>query len=188
MKGDTAIQLNELPMDTWARVVEVIVPTDSVDRELVLRLVELGFVPDERVRVVASGPPRAASPWPCAWAVPPSRCAGTKHPSSWSIPAVGMEVSTVRPPERIALLGNPNCGKTALFNLLTGSRQKVANYAGVTVERKEGTLHTSAGRKRDRAGPARRIQPQRALQRRGHDARRGHRATAAKHFRTCSCA
>ena len=38
----------------------------------------------------------------------------------------------------LALVGNPNCGKTALFNLLTGSRQKVANYAGVTVERKEG--------------------------------------------------
>ena len=34
----------------------------------------------------------------------------------------------------IALVGNPNCGKTALFNLLTGSRQKVANYVGVTVE------------------------------------------------------
>ena len=38
----------------------------------------------------------------------------------------------------IALVGNPNCGKTALFNLLTGARQKVANYAGVTVERKVG--------------------------------------------------
>ncbi|MFM1887266.1 MAG: ferrous iron transport protein [Pseudomonadota bacterium] len=38
----------------------------------------------------------------------------------------------------IALVGVPNCGKTALFNRLTGSRQKVANYAGVTVERKEG--------------------------------------------------
>ena len=35
-------------------------------------------------------------------------------------------------------MGNPNCGKTALFNLLTGARQKVANYAGVTVERKVG--------------------------------------------------
>ncbi len=46
---------------------------------------------------------------------------------------------------RIALLGNPNCGKTALFNLLTGSRQKVANYAGVTVERKEGLLTTPNG-------------------------------------------
>ena len=47
----------------------------------------------------------------------------------------------------VALVGNPNCGKTALFNLLTGSRQKVANYAGVTVERKEGRLlGTAAGR------------------------------------------
>ena len=47
---------------------------------------------------------------------------------------------------RIALLGNPNCGKTALFNLLTGSRQKVANFAGVTVERKEGALRMPDGR------------------------------------------
>jgi ferrous iron transport protein B len=39
---------------------------------------------------------------------------------------------------QVALVGNPNSGKTALFNRLTGSRQKVANYAGVTVERKEG--------------------------------------------------
>ncbi len=39
---------------------------------------------------------------------------------------------------RVALAGVPNCGKTALFNALTGARQKVANYAGVTVERKEG--------------------------------------------------
>lgn len=47
----------------------------------------------------------------------------------------------------IALLGNPNCGKTALFNVLTGARQKVANYAGVTVERKEGHFTTPAGRR-----------------------------------------
>lgn len=40
----------------------------------------------------------------------------------------------------VALIGNPNCGKTALFNLLTGSHQKVANYAGVTVEKKEGRM------------------------------------------------
>src|SRR2546421_150721 len=40
----------------------------------------------------------------------------------------------------LSLIGVPNCGKTALFNLLTGSRQKVANYPGVTVERKEGRL------------------------------------------------
>jgi ferrous iron transport protein B len=47
---------------------------------------------------------------------------------------------------RIALVGNPNSGKTALFNLLTGSRQKVGNYSGVTVERKSGRLETPAGR------------------------------------------
>lgn len=46
----------------------------------------------------------------------------------------------------VALVGNPNCGKTALFNVLTGSRQKVANYAGVTVERKEGRYLTAAGK------------------------------------------
>ena len=46
---------------------------------------------------------------------------------------------------RIALVGNPNSGKTALFNALTGAHQKVANYAGVTVERKEGVVRTSGG-------------------------------------------
>ncbi len=47
----------------------------------------------------------------------------------------------------IALVGNPNCGKTALFNALTGAKQKVANYAGVTVERKEGHFTAPSGRK-----------------------------------------
>ena len=55
-------------------------------------------------------------------------------------------MSAAAPMPRIALVGNPNCGKTALFNLLTGSRQKVANYAGVTVERKEGRLLAPSGR------------------------------------------
>ncbi len=46
---------------------------------------------------------------------------------------------------RIALVGNPNCGKTSLFNHLTGTRQKVANYAGVTVERKVGHFQLPSG-------------------------------------------
>jgi ferrous iron transport protein B len=46
----------------------------------------------------------------------------------------------------LALVGTPNSGKTALFNALTGSRQKVANYPGVTVERKEGFFVTPLGR------------------------------------------
>ena len=51
----------------------------------------------------------------------------------------------LRPGATVALVGNPNCGKTALFNLLTGARQKVANYAGVTVERKAGTARLANG-------------------------------------------
>ncbi len=56
-----------------------------------------------------------------------------------------MTVNTLFSP-RIALVGNPNCGKTALFNRLTGARQKVANYAGVTIERKEGKFTAPGGR------------------------------------------
>lgn len=48
---------------------------------------------------------------------------------------------------RVALVGNPNSGKTALFNALTGARQKVANYPGVTVERKAGMATTPQGRR-----------------------------------------
>ena len=41
-------------------------------------------------------------------------------------------------PIRVAFVGNPNCGKTTLFNAVTGSKLKVANWPGVTVEKKEG--------------------------------------------------
>src|SRR3546814_18244555 len=46
----------------------------------------------------------------------------------------------------IALVGNPNAGKSALFNALTGARQKLGNYPGVTVERKSGRLPLRDGR------------------------------------------
>ena len=46
---------------------------------------------------------------------------------------------------RVALVGNPNCGKTSVFNQLTGTRQKVGNYAGVTVERKIGFFQLPSG-------------------------------------------
>ena len=54
-------------------------------------------------------------------------------------------VAITAAPATVALVGNPNCGKTALFNLLTGARQKVANYAGVTVERKVGSARLPGG-------------------------------------------
>ena len=47
---------------------------------------------------------------------------------------------------RIALIGNPNCGKTSLFNFVTGAKEKVGNYGGVTVDSKEGWFHID-GRK-----------------------------------------
>jgi ferrous iron transport protein B len=56
-----------------------------------------------------------------------------------------MSASTAAAPPRLALVGNPNCGKTALFNALTGARQKVANYPGVTVERKTGHFAAPSG-------------------------------------------
>jgi ferrous iron transport protein B len=60
--------------------------------------------------------------------------------------AVEQQVRAAAATPLIALLGNPNCGKTALFNRLTGARQKVANYAGVTIERKEGSFTLPDGR------------------------------------------
>src|SRR3546814_6628690 len=74
-------------------------------------------------------PVRAA----CRRSQPAAGCAGSARAMS----AAAMH---------IALVGNPNCGKTALFNRLTGSRQKVANYPGVTVERKEGHFLSATGR------------------------------------------
>ncbi|RLB58310.1 MAG: ferrous iron transport protein B [Deltaproteobacteria bacterium] len=52
-----------------------------------------------------------------------------------------LSAKTAPAPVRVALLGNPNCGKTTIFNALTGARQKVGNYPGVTVERRQGTCY-----------------------------------------------
>src|SRR5258707_10947522 len=57
------------------------------------------------------------------------------------VPAVDKQLSSTKSSTSyVVLTGNPNCGKTTLFNALTGLRAKVGNYAGVTVERKEGRL------------------------------------------------
>ena len=60
-------------------------------------------------------------------------------------PPANLPLNLARQPV-VALVGNPNAGKTSLFNALTGSRQKVGNYPGVTVERKAGRLALPDGR------------------------------------------
>src|ERR1043165_973792 len=62
--------------------------------------------------------------------------ATAEHPASGS----EKKPDAARTTRHIVLTGNPNCGKTTLFNALTGLRAKVGNYPGVTVERKEGRL------------------------------------------------
>ncbi len=51
-----------------------------------------------------------------------------------------LQSKKIIPAKRIALIGNPNCGKTVIFNALTGSKQKIGNWAGVTVEQKSGSF------------------------------------------------
>jgi len=55
-------------------------------------------------------------------------------------------VASIASPIRIALLGNPNTGKSTLFNRLTGKRQHIANYPGITVEKKTGLLEIEGQR------------------------------------------
>src|SRR6187431_3105678 len=65
-------------------------------------------------------------------------------PSSCHSDAAGS--ATTNATLTVALAGNPNSGKTTVFNALTGLRQKVANYPGVTVEKKTGRCHLPDGR------------------------------------------
>ncbi len=65
----------------------------------------------------------------------PQSCSSAASPAPWPALKPPLCISRI-----VVLTGNPNCGKTTLFNALTGLRAKVGNYAGVTVERKEGLL------------------------------------------------
>lgn len=67
-------------------------------------------------------------------------------PSHIALPGAKRPASASERTPVYAMVGNPNCGKTTLFNALTGLRQKVGNYPGVTVEKKVGTAYSQHGR------------------------------------------
>jgi ferrous iron transport protein B len=71
----------------------------------------------------------------------------SEHPASGAPLAIAAGTSAAAAPRRIAILGNPNAGKSTLFNALTGLRQKVGNYPGVTVEKKTGACELPSGRR-----------------------------------------
>jgi len=115
-----------------------------------------GPVPGERIRVML--PPRqsdADSPWnpqhevnhttsniPASTQQPLAVHSPTRHAAAALEDALAPEAPV---PRRVAIAGNPNAGKSTLFNALTGLRQKVGNYPGVTVEKKEGVFYGSHG-------------------------------------------
>lgn len=76
-----------------------------------------------------------------------SRSADSTTGAAPRLKAVPPSGDPVAAPRRIAILGNPNAGKSTLFNALTGLRQKVGNYPGVTVEKKTGSCELPSGRR-----------------------------------------
>jgi Fe2+ transport system protein FeoA len=107
------------------------------------RLRDLGFVAGEFLEVVARAPFGGD---PLFVEIGATRFALHVREAARIIvePLTGV-TAVLDPGLRVALVGNPNSGKTSLFNLLTGSRQKTANYPGVTVKRKEGRFAASSG-------------------------------------------
>ena len=116
--------------------------------ELERRLLELGFIEGAEVVVLHEGP---VARDPLAVRVNGATIALRRREAmAILVTRIGHgrmnTATTITISERhFALVGTPNSGKTALFNALTGSRQKVANYPGVTVERKSGVFHTASG-------------------------------------------
>ena len=134
----------------------VVAASPEIDAVALRRLGELGFLPGEPVQLLRRGPggrePLAVLIGETMFAlrlleaqcieVQPGRAAPPPEPAMTH----ALNAPNQAPLWSVALVGNPNCGKTALFNLLTGARQKVANYAGVTVERKVGLARLRNGR------------------------------------------
>jgi ferrous iron transport protein B len=143
-----------LPMDQLAMGENATIhDLDGPDR-VRRRLLEMGLVPGEQIQVVRKAPlgdpvviqvlgyqlGLRKQQTAC---IQVSRQVTPREASAAAKPLIAGD--TVSDVGRIALVGNPNCGKTTVFNALTGLHQKVGNYAGVTVERRIGRCQTDAG-------------------------------------------
>ena len=133
----SGLGLDGLKLRTPALVTGLVPARDGREHSTCTAFAGIGFVPGETVQVLARGA-WGATLWLCGWGTPRLRCGTKRRPwcrfrrrgQSWR--GTALNAGGVSPKAdflRVALLGNPNCGKTALFNLLTGARQKVANYA-----------------------------------------------------------
>ena len=118
------------------------------------RILEMGLIPGEKIvieRIAPFGDPIVVRVQGYPLALRKSQAMAIRvkmnmEPSSNSFShLVSLEKGAVASIQKVALIGNPNCGKTTLFNALTGLRQKVGNYAGVTIEKREGRCRISSG-------------------------------------------
>lgn len=142
--------LAEIPLGQTARVRDVEGP-----RAFRRRLMEMGLVPGVDVKVVTIAPlgdPIQIEVRGGQWSIRRNEAAQIQLAPAAAAEAIAAHTSAVDevPPARdrlhVVLAGNPNVGKTTLFNALTGSTAKVSNYPGITVERKRGQLALSKGR------------------------------------------
>lgn len=147
VRGD--LDLAGLNVGETAYVSDVV--GDSVFRE---RILEMGLVPGQEVKVERKAP--LGDPlvirvqgYQLGLRQNQARAVGVVRekpaPQTWEGEERSLTSEKSSDLKRFALLGNPNCGKTTLFNALTGMRQKVGNYSGVTIERRVGGCESKGG-------------------------------------------
>ncbi len=101
------------------------------------RLIEMGFIPGKKVTAVMNAPLKD----PIEYEVLGYKVSLRREEASLIEISSEEEFNSGKPGAiRVALVGNPNCGKTSLFNMASGSHEHVGNYSGVTVDAKEGSF------------------------------------------------